>query len=107
MSTVPQPRVTLGSGSLKTALTFAVIKGGMLSTIVLAVVHSDLTPFFQALIIAVVSATIGFIGVVLAARIAAREAQREAEINRQMLRDLKNKVGADRRAEDQEEVETP
>lgn len=58
---------------------YTVTQAAALATAVVAVVHSSLGPFAQALIIAMVGAIISALGLVVAAVIAANEARRSRE----------------------------
>ena len=80
---------------LRLAVGFALAKGVIVAGTLAAIGVS----FWQQLVVAVVSGSIGFAGVVVAARIAVREARK----NRIMLEDVKSKVGADQRRRDHEE----
>ena len=82
---------------MRLAGAFGIVKGTLIS-VVLSVL--DIT-FWKQLVIALLSAGIGFAGVVLAAVITIRETRR----NRSDLRSIKRAVGANRRLEDEDDEE--
>lgn len=71
---------------------YAAFKGAVLATVTFAIG----TTFGQSLLIAVVSGGLGLLGMLGAAFISTRAARQ----NKELLHDIKGKVGADRRAED-------
>ena len=84
-------------------LVWPATKGVVIGVTVIGVINSGLSPFAQALIIALVSATIGALGIIVAALIASHEAQRQREhlqTIQQTSEDIKAAVGADRRRVD-------
>lgn len=87
---------------------FPILKGLILGGITtLIVADTALTDFVRALIVAVISASIGAVGVIGAAYITARADRDRYEA---MLTDLKQHAGLTRRANDPEEMgngETP
>lgn len=83
---------------------YPVVKGGIMAVVVLAIVRSHtLSTFDQAIIIAVISATISSIGIVLGAIIGARATrpvlERQDTAQRDM-QDVKAAVGAAKRKGD-------
>ena len=74
--------------------TFSVLKGVLVAGVTAAIG----TNFLQSLIVAVVSGTLGLIGMVIAATIAANATRK----NREVMHDIKRKIGADQRARDEE-----
>lgn len=74
-----------------------------MGSVVIAVVHSGLNPFTQALVIGIVSATIGALGMVVSAIISARAQQRVIDTQKTVvshLEDVKGAVGAKHRSGD-------
>lgn len=87
----------------KWLIIWPVSKGVTMGATVIAVVNSGLSPFAQAIIIAIVSAAIGASGVIIAALIAvgeAREQRGHLESIQRTGEDIKQAVGADRRKRD-------
>lgn len=87
---------------------FPIVKGLALGIITVAVVQSGLTPFQQALIIAVVSALIGALGVITAAVVSARannEILDRQKTLAEQLADIKGAIGATKRQEDDSKKE--
>lgn len=85
--------------------TYPMLKGVAVGSAVTAIVHSGLSPFAQGLIIALVSAAIGALGMVIAAIIAARASLRvldEQAKAEQHLADVKAALGVDKRHTDKE-----
>lgn len=80
----------------KVIAVYAIVKGIALGLTVTAVIHaSGLSTFAQGIIIAVVSATIGALGMIIAAIIAARYAQEQrqrATRMEQQLSDVHDKL---------------
>lgn len=69
----------------------------------IAVIHSSLSPFSQALIIAVVSALIGSFGLIVAALITVimtSRLERSQKETHQSIEDVKQALGTDRRSSD-------
>ena len=88
---------------IKIGAGWAVSQGIAVGGTVVATVHSGLSPFAQALIIALVSSLIGAMGAIVAALIALAGYKRTEETalrTEKHVEDLKSKVGADRRADD-------
>lgn len=59
--------------------------------------------FWQSVVVAAISGSLGAVGAIGAAYIASREAKR----NRAVLHDIKRKVGAHQRARDEREEDNP
>lgn len=93
----PPPKIVFSGGA------YILAKGIALGGIVVAVVHSGLSPFAQALIIAVVSALIGALGVITAALltvIITGRLEHSQNETRKAVEDVKRAVGADNREGD-------
>ena len=86
-----------------TGIVYVSLKGAAIAATVIAVVHSGLSPFAQALIIAVVSALIGALGLIVSALLTvmmAGKLERAQHETRRSVEEVKSALGTDRRSGD-------
>lgn len=89
--------------AIATGIVYVGTKGAIMGATVIAVVHSGLSSFAQALIIAVVSALIGSFGLIVAALITVimtSKLERSQHETRKSVEEVKQAIGADRRSSD-------
>lgn len=87
----------------KWVMVWSVSSASAISALVVGVVNSGLSPFAQALIIALVTSVVGALGMIVASLVTAHEAQQQRqhlEAIQQTSEDIKHAVGADRRKAD-------
>lgn len=86
-----------------TGIVYVSVKGAAIAATVIAIIHSGLSSFAQALIIAIVSALIGALGLIVSALITvmmAGKLEQAQHDTRQSVEEVKSALGADRRQDD-------